>query len=329
MDALEALRVGRFHEVVSTWSAQELVALGRSPVPQRFTNWFTGRGMTFLQLTAFVQPALARAMVKHETAPDLHTACALDMGDVVAAALGGDPQGLEKTLDGYYPIQFALGAPSALRSLLDAGDSPNRLLTKMAWFEWEDDAERLGLSAWHPIHMVALGRTGRIGLAAAELLRDYGASLTETAPPFGETALHIAAIYDRIFMIDWLIAHGIAVDSPTAPPKAEAATLFDQQPYFPFHHARKTPLMLASGEGQVAAVHALLRAGADCATQDGGGYTVLHYAAGSFWGPREDLVKILLEAGADPTVKGDGRCPADVAAEKGYDAIADLLTKAR
>jgi ankyrin repeat protein len=67
----------------------------------------------------------------------------------------------------------------------------------------------------------------------------------------------------------------------------------------------------------------LIDRGADVNTVQTAGYRPLHQAAVA---GREDLVRLLLEAGADRTARCDrGKTPAEYARERGHDAVAELL----
>ena len=68
--------------------------------------------------------------------------------------------------------------------------------------------------------------------------------------------------------------------------------------------------MLALGEGHADAAEALVTAGANV-HRDNGGFTPLHYAAGSFWQEQPDLVRRLLSLGALPTPRDAIRPPSD------------------
>lgn len=327
INAMTALRTDRLEGYLTSLSLEEQRVVLSAQVETRYANWFSGVGMTLLQLTAFVQPQSAPALLARGAELDLYTACAL--GDVafIERCLSSTPGALNDCIDAYYPLQFGLGQPDTLRHLLRSGDDANRPLQKMGWFEWEDQAAEQGLAHWRPIHMVALGRGGD-RIESAEVLLEHGADLLAPSMPLGETALHIAAIYDQTMTVQWLLAHGVSVDIGTRRPHAAVSTLFDQTPFAPFDAPGKTALMLALGEGHAGVVSALLAAGADCDARDDAGFTPLHYAAGSFWSERVDLVDLLLACGAYETNAQGDQGPLDVAAQKGYQSVVDRLVSA-
>lgn len=78
--------------------------------------------------------------------------------------------------------------------------------------------------------------------------------------------------------------------------------------------ARVPPLGTAAFVRSVALARLLLDAGADVDGQGEGGFTALHGAAQN---GDEELVRLLLDRGADPAVStADGRRPADLAGEE-------------
>jgi len=86
-----------------------------------------------------------------------------------------------------------------------------------------------------------------------------------------------------------------------------------------------TPLGVAVGFNRVAAVRALIAAGADPNLADGKGNAPLHYACG--YG-REEAAGLLLDAGADPARRNDdGQTPLDVARLNKETALEKLMQR--
>ncbi len=86
----------------------------------------------------------------------------------------------------------------------------------------------------------------------------------------------------------------------------------------------ETALANAATTGNAEMVKMLLAAGAPVNTQDVRGYSALLYAAGSDTAPLE-VVKLLLENGADPGCLGDEETAKALAAKRGNTAVAKLL----
>lgn len=77
------------------------------------------------------------------------------------------------------------------------------------------------------------------------------------------------------------------------------------------------PLHFAVYKGRSAVMNALISSGADVNAQDYYGCTPLHYAAfsGFIGAERAEIVRMLIAAGADPSIRNNsGRTPADICA---------------
>ncbi len=85
----------------------------------------------------------------------------------------------------------------------------------------------------------------------------------------------------------------------------------------------RTPLHTAAYEGRFDVVKLLLEHGADPNTQDKDGRTPLHWAA---LRGLVDVVRLLLVHGADPTVEDeDGKTPLDLARVKGFHEVVSVI----
>ncbi len=73
--------------------------------------------MSLLQLASFVRPAAALLVVADGYAEvDLHSACALGDTRLVEEIIKSNPAALNAQIDTYYPIQYALGHPTSVKS---------------------------------------------------------------------------------------------------------------------------------------------------------------------------------------------------------------------
>lgn len=85
----------------------------------------------------------------------------------------------------------------------------------------------------------------------------------------------------------------------------------------------RTPLHIAAIKGYQDVAQFLIEKGANVNARDNYGWTPLHAAV--FWG-HLDITANLLEAGANPHLADYlGKSPADLAKEKGYDEIVELI----
>ena len=86
------------------------------------------------------------------------------------------------------------------------------------------------------------------------------------------------------------------------------------------------PLHIAAGAGQAACVERLLQEGAAVNAQDVNGDIALHYAANYIYEDNENIVKKLLDAGADKTLMDSrGKTALQIAGERGYSRSVALL----
>lgn len=325
----------KFARLLSDVDSSELQSINDS----RYSSWFSGIGATLLQLVAFLKPSFVPLVLDRGVEVDLHSACAIGDTKAVERILSKTPNAMNDQVDTYFPIQFSLGQPEILRHLLEQGDDPNRPISRVAWFEWEEASSDAGFT-WKPFHMLALGRGKQPHTTAAGILKQYGGDPSSLESPIGDAPIHLSAIYGRAKLIEWFVTHGCDVDQPTRDVTSPAAkTLYDRSPYEPFDGYSSTPLMLAAGEGQVDSVATLLRCGASVHATDSNGFTPLHYAAGAFWGENVDIVTMLLAAGASPntvshldlirqsdSVDKTGCRPRDLAILKNYTRILRCLS---
>ena len=109
------------------------------------------------------------------------------------------------------------------------------------------------------------------------LLLAYGSDVNEMKPNTKNTALHLAAMYGHVAVVEALLSWGAAVD--------------------PQNHRGSTPLHLACQEGHLPCVLALLKAGASVTLPKLNGTIAIHIAAMS---NKVDVVGTLLGHGCHP-----------------------------
>jgi ankyrin repeat protein len=174
------------------------------------------------------------------------------------------------------------------------------------------------------------------------LLLERGASLNAT-DEMGETPLHYAAAFAKADTVRLLctkeVGRSIENDEgQTAPKSAEnrfpdhvptsqgAPTItlkMENSPINTTSYHRHTPLILATANGNLDAVQALLSCHADLTVQDLGGETCLHWAC---HGGDLETVKVFLDQGADWTIPNyRGQDALAVAIFRGHDSVVDLL----
>jgi ankyrin repeat protein len=286
-----------------------------------------GKGVTLLQLASFWHNEdVAKTLLGLGAALDFHSACGLGKLETIARILESDPSVIDTQVDGYYPLQFAItaGRPEVLRYLLEHGDDADRPVKKVCWFVWEDEAVAAGQAAWKPIHMATL-YSGQ-STALTECLADFGADLNAVSPLGGYGAIHLAAMSGKVAVLEFLVSSGVDVDSRTAALARPRA--MELEDFSPLGGHAWTPLMVAAGEGHLATAVQLLKLGANVGARNSLGQTALHFAAGSFWGERLEIVRLLIDHGADGSGSDiDGRLPVEYASEKGYEQAAQFLSR--
>lgn len=172
-----------------------------------------------------------------------------------------------------------------------------------------------------PGNSVLAGASLVHNVAVARLLLDKGLDVN-VRDGFGFTPLMNAAENGNLELTKMLLAKGADVNAVTAKPFKEVKNGTIQLGEF-------TPLLLAATHGPRDLVETLLSAGARVNVKDSRGMTPLHYAvSGESLDPA--IIKLLLDAGADPAIKtGSGETAADWAAKFGDPAILKLLPGAR
>jgi cytohesin len=205
---------------------------------------------------------------------------------------------------------------SALKALLKAGANPRMI----------DDG---GLGAVH--HAAFSGN-----VAALAVLIDAGVEIDFTGVN-GQTALILAADFDQMAAIDWLLLHGARVESMLTREQESPLSIALRHGYFPIaerllkaganpNHrlANGDSLLLAAARRKnQAEVELLLKAGAATDDVDQRGSTALAFVA---YGGSIKIVEALLKAGADPNrPNNSGELPINSAIQNGHVDIVKLL----
>ena len=126
--------------------------------------------------------------------------------------------------------------------------------------------------------------------------------------PDGWTPLHLAVFFGRVNIVHLLLSKG--ADINTVAKNEEQVT--------PLHSA-------LANRNNAAVAQLLIDCGAHLHVKQSSGYTPLHYAASN---GLESIVKNLMTRGVDVSVRGnDGKTGYDLAVEKGYTAVAELLKR--
>jgi ankyrin repeat protein len=121
----------------------------------------------------------------------------------------------------------------------------------------------------------------------------------------------------------WPLLHLAAAfaDEPTVQLLLDAGADVKQISETPMRNQALHAVLALSKDAAVTRL--LIERGADVNAAQTAGYRPLHQAAVT---GREDLVRILLDAGADRTARCDrGKTPAEYARERGHDAVAAML----
>lgn len=194
-------------------------------------------------------------------------------------------------------------------------------------------ADGLGMQ---PLHVAAAAGSG----PAVEALVAAGA-LPATRDRLGRSVLHIAAAFDNAPAVRALVAAGAELeamhhgDTPlgtaaTCGAIAAMVALLEAGANVnprPKGGVGRAPLLCAASGGSPEAVRLLLSAGADVHAKSES-FTALHAACGGHGSDAVNIVRVLLAAGAKPVGKSDGLTPLGHAVSSGNIAVVEALLEA-
>ena len=310
----KAGRIGRARSLLLSQHADSRAGVGLGPQSE----------LTTLQLASLCDHTVATALLDGGATCDLHSACALGLTDETARL--AESARFEALAEHLTPMGFAIlkNRLGAVRALLAAGDDPNRPLPRIGFFVWEIKVLEAGHGAWSPLQAACAHGYAADAAAVANALLDAGAD-RDAVSPLGEQAIHLAATFGWIPVLDALSAAGADVDSRTVPAPEIVWRL--SSPAGADNAGGSTPAMVAAREGGLEALRWCLAHGANVHARDGKGSTPLHVAAKPWWGEKAELASVLLAAGADPRARdAAGRTPRDIAAAAGFSSTAALLS---
>ena len=303
-------------------------------------------GETPLQYAAFYerQDTIKLLLEKGATISNIHLAACI--GDIVKLEAfmqeGVDVSAVDHL--GYTPLHYAVqnGQRQAAELLIAHGadinvkDRQGRTPIDLAMNEGRKEMAKLLIAKGVDISLHAAAYIG--DLQKVEKFIDDGADV-DTKDQNGQTALHHAARAGEMEMVEFLIAKGADVNAK------------DKRSLAPLHvaaaHGHKdvtallidndadinsegrwgyTPIYYAAWSGITEVVELLVEKGADINVKDEWDWTPLHYMAQHDY--YRDMAEFLIAKGANVNAKDKwGETPLDVAQEKGYTEIVELLRK--
>ena len=249
---------------------------------------------------------------------DLHSACALGLIDrIVELSKKTD---FSEEVDGLPPLGWALltAQIDSVKTLLELGDDPNRLLTRIGFFVWENEA--FGEGPWCPLHLAVTHGYSSHARELTNVLVNAGANL-DSPCVLGEFPLHLACTYGWEEVIKELLELGTDIDIRTVPCSETVLKLSSPEGETADHDV--TPLMVAAREGLENTAKLLLNRGSSVNARSANQRTALHMAANAWWREELKTVEVLLEAGADPSARDEnGKTPLDCAIQRSYSQVA-------
>ena len=175
-----------------------------------------------------------------------------------------------------------------------------------AYYRGRNDIAELILGSRSDLDIFEATASGRAQLVSEILDRDPGQAKTWSADGF--TPLHFAAFFNQPTIARELVRRDADVAAVSMNPM------------------EVTPLHSAAAAHATEIVRMLVESDAPINAKQHGGWTALHAAADN---GEEEMIKILLQHGADPLLQNDdGKTPAQIAQLKGRDKAFQLLSAA-
>lgn len=160
-----------------------------------------------------------------------------------------------------------------------------------------------------------------------------GGESPDSRGPNGETLLHIAACKGFQPIVEYLVQSGASLDARDNNGRTilhiaaylDIGSIIDRT-FDDIRYGGQNVMDILSSITEPdfrTTIEYLIRSGLPVDARDNSDWTPLHWAA---YNDKVQIVQVLLNNGADPTIRtNDGRTAEDLAREKGYNSIIELL----
>ena len=200
-------------------------------------------------------------------------------------------------------IDEVMGQVKADPSLLAARDPSGATPVLVAAYHRQEPLARALAERKRDLDLFEAAVLGDVARATA--LLDADPSLLDSFSQDGWTALHLAAFFDQLGMVELLLARNAKLDLKSK------------------NTLNNTPLNAAVAASRVEIARRLLAKGADANAHQHGGITPLHEAAAA---GNAEMVRLLLSYRADANaISEDNRTPLGMALEKGHQQVVEIL----
>ena len=192
---------------------------------------------------------------------------------------------------------------AATPSLLAARDPSGATPILVAIYHRQEALARALAERKRALDLFEAAALGNVARAAA--LLDANPALLDSFSADGWTALHLAAFFGRLEMVELLLARDAKLDLKSK------------------NSLNNTPLNAAVAANRLEIARCLLEKGADANAHQHGGITPLHEAAAA---GNAEMVRLLLAHRADANaISEDNRTPLGMALEKGHQKVVEIL----